>query len=406
MAVFIVLTAGMFSVAAGAVATMQDVLDSFQSAQNHIADAAMSFRQASPGDALASLKNAKGDLESIQGLLASPGDALASLQNTKGDLEAVQGLLTGGSVADQLGKGLKAFDVKVQRCIKEIGAAALLVDPESSLKAKPATAVLNKIFSTAKLVRTSEQSVVKPILAGKMKGSEKLIIAPQGDPFNYKAGKLAKFKIYPPGYPDPDAKFPPPPAEPPSLTLKNLDICEALDETYPPKWTLSRDGRYYMLELMMGPKEGSSHFELDYNGQMTEQLVMNRGGAGASSLPLWFPGYMQPGTYQMSISVGGNYWWTDADGRHTGVLHPFPPTLVPGVTFPLKNVKTFANTIVKMFNKIAPVYMQTSGAGITSAVATCTASTETSVTLTFSARYGDFANGGNATVSMILSLSH
>ena len=381
MAVSIVLATGLFPMRAGAAVPMQNVLDSFESAQNHIVNAAMSFRQ------------------------ASPEDALASLQNAKGDLEAIQGLLAEGPVADELGKGLKAFDVKVQRCIKEIGAVALLADPESNLKAKPAKTVLSKIFSTAKLVRTSEQSIIKPILAGKMNGSGKLIIAPQGDPFNYKAGKIAKFKIYPPGYPDPDAKFPPPPAEPPSLELKNLDICEALDETHPPKWTLSRDGRYYTLELMMGPKEGSSHFELNYNGQMTEQLVMNRGGAGASSLPYGFPVHMQAGTYQMSISYGGTYWWTDADGRHTGVLGPFPPTLVPGVTFPLKNVKTFANTIVKMFNKIAPA-MITSGTGIASAVATCTASTETSVTLTFSARYGDAANGGNAKVSMILSLSH
>ena len=101
----------------------------------------------------------------------------------------------------------------------------------------------------------------------------------------------------------------------------------------------------------------------------------------------------------MSIGSGGKYWWTDDRGLHTGT------TSVPVVAVPyniyMNNIKSFATTLVSMFNKIAPSILGSSG--ITRSSAICTASSDTSVTLLFSASYGDKANGGIATVTLIMT---
>jgi hypothetical protein len=353
--------------------TLQDIADLLKEAQYDIGMCALSYRMASPTDALDNLTLAQEKLGSVHDGLLDP------------------------TIVSQLGTSYAAMSAKVNTCITKVDAVWLLIDPYATGKAKPQSAVLSQLFSAGKLVAATETVVKKGMLSGKMVGSEKLIIAPQGDVFNYKAGKVANFKVYPPGYPSPDAVFPPPPALPPSIAFKNLDVCNALNGDY--VWTLSKDRRYYTLSLLMGPDEGPSHFELTYNGQTTEQLVVNRGGSGAASLPYGFPTYMQTGNYQMGMSVNGTSWWTDYQGRHSTNIS-IPDIYIP-YTIYLQNLRSFANLIVKMFNQMAPAF--TAGSGITSIAATCTSSTDTRVVLTFSARFGDGANGGIVNVSIIMT---
>lgn len=364
----------MFTARAGT-PTSADIIDGFESAQDNILNSALQYR------------------------LAAADNARTLLEATAAELQGIQTDLQDPTLAAQLGKNLKSLNTKITSCLKAVNAAEPWVDPDVGVKAQPSTAVLNKLFSTATMARTSEQVLTTPLLAGKGGGVQGApMIWATEDPFNYKAGQYVHFKIYPPGYPDPAANF----TSPPTINIQNSSIVTALDPTYQPDFrpfpVNGKPPRYYNLTLRMGPQEGAAHFELTYNGQTREKLVYNRGGPGAAAQPFGYPTVLAKGNYQMSMSVTGTGWFTDATGRHTTNVS-YGPIVIP-YTFPLKSPSSFATTIVKYANTMMQAY---GGAyGVNGAV-TCPSSDANGFTLVFTASYGDAAEGSKATVTLTIT---
>jgi hypothetical protein len=357
---------------ARATATMQDVIDGFESTQADIMDALMYYRQASPEDAFASLATAKIDILAVQTALQDP------------------------AIVQQLGKGLKALNAKVTTCIKTIDAAAVQVDPESGLKAKPAATIIKQLATVAKTVKTSEETITKAISTGKGGTTDKVMIACWSDSFNFKAGQLVTYSLYPPGYPTVTTW-----ESDPVITLKNSFGGSELDLDYGYQLGAPDKKGVRKLTMRMGPKEGyGGSFDVNYQGVKSTRLIWNRGSSTAAALIYGMDGAtLIKGSYTMSIGAGGTYWWTDENGRHTGTTS-VPVVAVP-YSIPMNNLKSFGTTLVNMFNKIAPSIIGESGFTRSSAI--CTEYSETSMTLLFSASYGDKANGGIATVTVIMT---
>jgi len=355
---------------------LDDYLDVFQSAQNHLMESLMHYRTASPADALTCVQNAQGDLQTLRDWLLEP----ASIE--------------------LIGKPHKALTARVNKCIQTTGGLEAMLDPESGVKPKPAATMLKSMANAAKLTQASEQAITKPLFSGKGGQVGKPTIAYWGDIFNLKAGQLVTYELYPPGYPAVTTWD-----EEPEITLRNGFGGDELDTSFEPRlgWKKKGTSMVRTVTVKMGSREGyGGSIDVSYKGVTATRFVWNRGGSSAASLPYGFPSSLQSGNYQMGIGYSAQAWITGADGKHYSSIGP---VTLPGYTLPtipMKNLKAFANLIVKQFNQIAPA-MVTSGANITSVVASCTASTDNSVTLSFVARYGDAANGGIATVTLTLT---
>lgn len=370
VAVFtMVLASGFSSKAEGA--ALDDVIGSLEAAQGRIFESMEKYRQLDPDAARILLEEALADLADVQ----------VDLQDT--------------ALAEQLGRNLTVLVKKVNLSSQAISVSMPWVDPDPGTKEKTVSAVLAKLFATAKSVRVAEDVLVKPLVAGKggEVGGGPLIFA-LNDPFNYKANQQVQFRLYPPGYPA-VKEF----NSLPVVTFFNGGLTQALD----PSWyELVPDPRIpgcLLLKMRMGPTEGVAHFEVTYEGQTSKRLMYNRGGAGAANMPFLFPQGLATGNYQVSFSVSVYAWVLTPDGLITG-SYTLPAGSFPTKTIGLKNPQTFAKAIQKELNTAAAAAFQATGIKGSASV---TGVDENGFQMTFSGKYGDSSLGGTFLVVITIT---
>jgi len=283
---------------AGAVTapTIDSVLAKFIDTQNQVLAAAAAYQAGHQPDAAAALNQAIAILSTIP------------LDITDPDLQAL------------LGRKFNALGKKLDTAERLLQKAKVVVDANDP-RMKP-KAVINTIKVASKGVLSAGLLLGHPLLAE---------VSPATAGF-HTPGQLVRFQVDPSGCMDT-----------PTVMVQNAGTSPSVDLS-----SVALDPVTGILSLRMGLAPGGARVQVTACGHTVTRLLYNYGTPPVPGLPDGFPQYLTKGNYTMTYGGSAESRCPNPMGGDFVVTTPIPTT--PVGTFPLVNVKTFANAVVQAFD--------------------------------------------------------